>query len=200
MITLNLPGPRSMAKAAAMVSATLLTVALARTAPAQTMPVRITPVLGAPLPSAGMLAITPCDHSAFPYSGSIPGSRQPFLDTLIGGRWAHRAPRGGLLFEDEAYSDRRSLLFIPARFDPRQPAVLVVFFHGNGATLARDVVERQGVPRQLAALHLNAVLVAPQLALDALNSSAGHFWERGFSDACLDEAGRPPRRAFGRQA
>ena len=102
----------------------------------------------------------------------------------------HDSPRGGKLRE-EVYADKRSLVSVPPRFDPRRPgALLILFFHGNSAMLARDVVVRQRVPQQLAASHLNAVLVAPQMASDALDSSAGSFWNAGFLDRYLDEAAR----------
>ena len=64
-------------------------------------------------------------------------------------------------------------------FDVRKPGVIVVFFHGHGATLERDVRDRQLLPRQISESGVNAVLVAPQLAYDAADSSAGKFWERG---------------------
>ena len=61
-------------------------------------------------------------------------------------------------------------------FDPKRPAVMVVFFHGHGANLAQDVYDRQQVPAQITAAGVNAVLVAPQFAVDAADSSAGKFW------------------------
>jgi hypothetical protein len=73
-------------------------------------------------------------------------------------------------------------------FDPKAPGVIVVYFHGNNATLARDVAGRQQAPRQVAASRLNAVLVAPQMAVDARDSSAGNFWRDGAFAAFLDEA------------
>ena len=58
---------------------------------------------------------------------------------------------------------------------------------GNNATLSRDVIARQQIVRQLSDSGLNAVLVAPQLALDAQDSSAGRFWSAGgfASSRCL---------------
>ena len=77
-------------------------------------------------------------------------------------------PRGGVYWEDTTYSDRRVLLHIPRGFDAALPAVMIVYFHGNLATLERDVVHRrQQVPRQVAESGLNAVLVAPQFAVNA---------------------------------
>ena len=66
---------------------------------------------------------------------------------------------------------------------------MVVFFHGNEATLERDVRNRQAVPRQVTESGLNAVLVAPQFAVNALDSSAGRFWEPGVFAQFVREAG-----------
>ncbi len=132
-------------------------------------------------------------NSAFPYHGLIPnyhetGRTRPFLDVDDNGRLGHSSPRGGLLWEDQTYNNRTVLLAAPQSFDPAQGGVIVVFFHGNNATLQRDVVARQQIVRQLADSGLNGVLVVPQLALDAPDSSAGRFWAPGGFAAFLDEA------------
>jgi hypothetical protein len=140
----------------------------------------------------GKAALVPFDSAPFPYRGIVPGDEThddaPFLDAKNGDRRGHTTPRGGVYWEDETYSDRRSLLYIPPGFDQRGKAAIVVFLHGNLATLTRDVAERQQVPQQLAASNLNAVLVAPQLAIDALDSSAGGFWSPGAFARYLREA------------
>jgi hypothetical protein len=100
------------------------------------------------------------DNSAFPYSGKQ-GAR---------------------------YSDNRVLVHVPAGFDVRKPGVIVVFFHGHGATLERDVRDRQLLPSQISESGVNAVLVAPQLAYDAADSSAGKFWEPGGLKRFMAEA------------
>jgi hypothetical protein len=128
------------------------------------------------------------DASPFPYSGTPPGHDKPFLDVEKDGRRGHTSGRGGVYWEDTTYSDRRVLLHIPKGFDPVRPGVLVVFFHGNQATLERDVDKRQQVPRQVAQSGLNAVLVAPQFAVDALDSSAGRFYEPGVFRRFVEEA------------
>lgn len=132
-------------------------------------------------------------NSAFPYRGDIPPDERhdkprPFLDASSDGRLAHSSPRGGLLFEDTTYNDRHVLFATGDAFDPNRPGALIVFFHGNQATLSRDVLERQQTARQLAQSELNAVLVAPQLAVDAADSSAGNFWRPGAFAQFLDEA------------
>jgi hypothetical protein len=50
------------------------------------------------------------------------------------------------------------------------------------------VRDRQQVPRQIVESGLNAVLVAPQFAVDAADSSAGRFWEPGVFAQFLGEA------------
>ncbi len=132
-------------------------------------------------------------NSAFPYHGVIPnyqetGKTRPFLDVDDSGRLGHTSPRGGLLWEDQTYNDRTVLLAAPQTFDPERPGHIIVFFHGNNATLERDVIARQQIVKQLADSGLNAVLVAPQLARDAPDSSAGKFWAPGGFAAFLAEA------------
>jgi len=78
-----------------------------------------------------------------------------------------------------SYHDRRVLLHIPKDFDARRPGVMVLFFHGHRATLERDVRDRQQVPAQISASGMNAVLVAPQFAVDAADSSVGRFSQPG---------------------
>jgi len=141
----------------------------------------------APLPAA-KIQMVPFDISPFPYRGEVPDKNMPFIDVLDGERRGHTSGRGGVYWEDVTYNDRRALLYIPRGFDLRRPAVIVVFFHGNLATLTRDVRNRQEVPGQLAASGLNAVLVAPQFAVDALDSSSGNFWTPGMFAKFLNEA------------
>jgi hypothetical protein len=140
----------------------------------------------------GKAALVQFESAPFPYRGIVPGDDAhddaPFLDAKNGSRRGHTTPRGGVYWEDETYSDPRSLLYIPSGFDRRRKGALVVFLHGNQAALTRDVVARQLVPQQLAASNLNAVLVAPQLAIDALDSSAGGFWQPGAFARYLREA------------
>ena len=148
--------------------------------------------------AAARIFIQPFLASAFPYSGQIPDSGRPFLDKITpDGRRGHASPRGGIYLENLTYSSRDVLLAAPAALDPRRPLALVVFFHGNETRLSRDVADRQGVPRQLAASGLNAVLAAPQMAVDALDSSAGNFWSPGFFASFLSEVASRAATLFG---
>jgi hypothetical protein len=135
--------------------------------------------------------------SAFPYRGLIPGTNTPFLDVRDGKRRGHTTLKGDICWEDATYSDRRSLLYLPGGFNPMLPFLIVVYLHGQGATLERDVMARQGVPRQIEQSGQNVVLVAPQLAFDAADSSAGNFWRPGHFAQYIDEAAERLMRLYG---
>jgi pimeloyl-ACP methyl ester carboxylesterase len=137
--------------------------------------------------------------SPFPYRSVVPDTDKPFLDTQNGRKRGHTTPTGDVYWEEPTYSDRRSLLYLPPGFDLERPALIVLFLHGQGATLERDVVARQGVPRQIAESGQNIALVAPQLALDASDSSAGNFWKYGHFAAYIDEAAERLMRLYGDQ-
>ena len=148
-------------------------------------------------PAQEAMALVDFETTPFPFHGTVPGKYKPFMDVVDNGRIGHSSLRSGVLWEDQTYNDRRVLLSIPKGFDPRRPAAMIVFLHGNEARLDRDVRDRQGVPRQLAASGLNAVLVAPQFALDAKDSSAGRFWEPGVFRVFLHEAARKLADLYG---
>ncbi len=148
---------------------------------------------GLELVDGATVSLAAFENSAFPYHGMIPnyqetGKTRPFMDVDENGRLGHSSPRGGIHWEDQTYSDRSVLLAAPQAFDPARGGVIIVFFHGNNATLSRDVIARQQIVRQLSDSGLNAVLVAPQLAVDAQDSSAGRFWSSGGFSSFLGEA------------
>jgi hypothetical protein len=126
--------------------------------------------------------------SAFPYFGNNPASDAPFLNISKGDRRGHRSYSGRVFWQDETYNDSRVLVHVPEHFDVRKPGVIVVFFHGNGATLERDVRDRQLVPKQITDSGANAVLLAPQMAVDAADSSAGKFWQPGGLKRFMEES------------
>jgi hypothetical protein len=135
--------------------------------------------------------------SAFPYRGIVPDTKKPFLDVRSGRRLGHTTLRGDVCWEDTTYSDRRSLLYLPQGYNPTLPSLIVLYLHGQGATLERDVVNRQGLPRQVAESGQNIALVAPQLAFDAGDSSAGNFWKPGHFATYIDEAAERLMRLYG---
>jgi hypothetical protein len=139
------------------------------------------------------------ETAPFPYHGMVPGANRPFLDAGQPDARGHVNFRGRMFLESKTFGDDRVLLHIPQGFDPTRPAVMVVFFHGHGATLERDVRDRQRLPDQISAAGLNAVLVAPQFAFDAADSSAGKFWEPDGFKHFLDETARKLAALYGDQ-
>lgn len=154
-----------------------------RTAQAQPAPYRVASL--APTvpyqrpPREDLTTLVSLKSSAFPYLGNNPHTDEPFLNVSKDGRRGHRSYGGRVYWQDQTFNDNRVLMHIPENFDVRKPGVIVVFFHGNGATLERDVRDRQMVPQQITDSGVNAVLLAPQLAVDAADSSAGKFWQPG---------------------
>jgi hypothetical protein len=135
--------------------------------------------------------------SAFPYYGNNPTSEAPFLNVGDSDRKGHRSYSGHVYWQDQTYNDSRVLVHIPENFDAQKPGVIVVFFHGNGATLERDVRDRQLVPQQISDSGVNAVLLAPQMAVDAADSSAGKFWQPGGFKRFMDESVGNLARLYG---
>lgn len=137
--------------------------------------------------TAGTTQIVEFLASPFPYEGRVPGRDTPFLDASKDGRRGRTSPRGGFT-PDSAYGDKHVLLHVGFGFDAQRPAALVVFLHGQRSLLARDLRTRQRITAQFDASGINGVLVAPQLALDAMDGAAGRFWEPGFFNDFLNEA------------
>jgi hypothetical protein len=135
--------------------------------------------------------------SAFPYYGNNPRTEAPFLNISDGDRRGHRSYSGRVYWQDETFNDNRVLMHVPEHFDVHKPGVIVVFFHGNGATLERDVRDRQLVPQQISDSGANAVLLAPQLAVDAADSSAGKFWQPGGLKRFINESADHLAKLYG---
>ena len=126
----------------------------------------------------------------FPYDGTMPAPSggRPFIEVGADGRRFHRTNQGRVLWEDERYSDPRVLLHIPKGFDIRRPGLIVLYFHGHRANLRQDVFMRQRVPWQVSMSRTNAVLVAPQFAVNASDSSIGKLWQRGSLRQLINES------------
>jgi hypothetical protein len=156
------------------------------------------PASAAPTSSA-RTELVAFDNSPFPYSGQPPGQDKPFYDVEKDGRRGHTSPRGGIYWEDTTYSDRRVLLHIPRGFNAALPAAMIVYFHGNLASLEGVVHRHQQVPRQVSESGLNAVMAAPQLAVNAADSSAGRFYDAGHFRRFVEEASIRLARLHGDQ-
>jgi hypothetical protein len=158
-------------------------------------PPRSAPPRGAPaqpVTRAERQAVTrilPFRWAPFPYRGAGDDGRTPFFNVVEGKgkRRGRMSAAGEVLWEDAVFSDAGVLLHVPPAFDPRQPARIVVFFHGHGSSIDRVASEME-LARQLAQSDVNAVLVAPQFAREAADSSPGKFWQAGAFARFLQEA------------
>ena len=173
-----------------------------RTAPAMPAPYKVAslePQIPYKRPAAreDLTTLVSMKSSAFPYFGTNPASDAPFLNVSKGDRRGHRSYSGRVYWQDQTYNDSRVLMHVPENFDVHKPAVIVVFFHGNGATLERDVRDRQLVPQQISDSGVNAVLLAPQMAVDASDSSAGKFWQAGGFKRFMAESAEHLARLYG---
>jgi hypothetical protein len=155
------------------------------------------PTLPLERPREDLTTLISMKSSAFPYFGENPRSEAPFLNVSSGERKGHRSYSGKVYWQDETYNDSRVLVHVPEHFDAKRPGVIVVFFHGNGATLERDVRDRQLVPQQISDSGVNAVLLAPQMAVDAADSSAGKFWQPNGLKRFMEESASHLARLYG---
>jgi len=158
----------------------------------QTQPAR-TPAKKAaasPVAKQAKTQLVEFEAAPFPFDSAYtdPKTGKPFIGVDKSGRRSHVTQFGRVYSEDETYSDQRVLLHIPEGFDIRKPGVIVIFFHGHRAKIDRDVLDRQRLANQISGSQANAVLVAPQFAVNASDSSAGSFWEPGLFDQFLNEA------------
>jgi hypothetical protein len=138
-----------------------------------------------PLPKA-VTSLVPMDNAPFPVRSASADGDHVRINF-----------RSRVSWEKGAFNDPRVLLHIPQGFDPNKPSVMVVFYHGHGATLTRDVLNRQQVAEQISESGANAVLVAPQLAYDARSSNAGKLFEAGAFARMVREAGSQLTRLYG---
>ena len=164
-----------------------------------TRPTRRSPGQQAPaIEFSGKTSLVAFKQSPFPYTGTARYSKASFLNVAKDGRRGHRTRSGRVYWADTTYNERRSLLHVPKGFDVETPGVMVVFFHGWGAKLDRDIWYRQRLPQQITASGKNAVLVAPQFAVDARDSSIGNFRRPGALRDYLNEAAQHLANMAGR--
>ncbi|MCW5747888.1 MAG: hypothetical protein KIT36_16990 [Alphaproteobacteria bacterium] len=163
--------------------------ALARTPPRSAPPSSRKPAAVAPQARQEITRVLPFRSAPFPYRGPGDDGRTPFFNVVQGGTKRHGRSTGNgeVLWEDTVFSDAGVLLHVPAGFDPAKPARLVVFFHGHGSSIDR-VVSDMEITRQVDQAGINGVLVAPQFAREAADSSPGKFWRPGAFARFLDEA------------
>lgn len=142
--------------------------------------------------AAGATFLARLKNAPFPYDGVVPETGRPFFDATdpSTGERMHTTGNGDRYGEAAHYRDDRVLVHIPGGADPRTQPAIVVFFHGHLSSLEREVAGRLAIPAQIDASGRNVLLVAPQLAVEAMDSSPGKLWQPGSLKRLLDEAAR----------
>jgi len=138
-------------------------------------------------------------HAPFPLQANDDGTGRSFFNEIDreSGLRVRVNRHGDRYPEPKHYADPSVLFHIPASFDRTKPFRLVVFFHGHQSTLERYVVGRIGLTRQVDASGANVILIAPQLAKDAIDSHPGKLIRPGALARMLDECADVLARTLG---
>jgi hypothetical protein len=128
------------------------------------------------------------EHAPYPYDGKYADSEQDFFDHVdpISGTRFHTNRYGVRLAEKTHYLDSSVLFHVPKHFDPRRPITYVVFFHPIQSNVRKSNQE-YALARQVERSRLNAILVMPQLARDAADTSPGKFFQRNVFSMFMTE-------------
>ena len=147
-------------------------------------------VLKSDLGHGGLTFLAQLRHAPFPFDGECDETGRPFFDSVdpVTGSRLHTTGDGKRYGEAAHYANDQVLFHIPPRFDPARPFRLLVYFHGHLSELRRNVIEEMALVDQVSASATNTVLVAPQLATNAMDSSPGKLGEPGGLARFLDEA------------
>lgn len=127
--------------------------------------------------SNGSLFSKRLENAPFPYDGEFADSGRAFYDRVDAesGERLHTSMAGELLAEARHFQDDRVLFFLPPGFDPQRPFCFLLFFHGFNSTAVRSVSDFR-LAEQVSASKRNAILIVPQLAVNAADSSPGKFF------------------------
>jgi len=139
--------------------------------------------------AAGRTVTLRLPSAPFPFDGVVPETGQPFFDATdpATGERLHTTAQGTRYAETRHYRDDRVLVHVAADLAAGPAPVLVVFFHGHLSVLARDVIGRMSIPQQIDGSGRAVILIAPQLAVDAMDSSPGRLWLPGALARLLDD-------------
>ncbi|HEY7608272.1 MAG TPA: hypothetical protein VIF14_03495 [Alphaproteobacteria bacterium] len=166
-------------------------------------PRRDVKVISAPGPDRGFTFVAELGNAPFPVGPNAVDQRgNKFwhgVDAASGQRYRDLGPNRRYT-EAAVYSDARVLFHAARGFDPKKPSRLVLFLHGHGSEIEATAGRDLDLPGQLDRSGINAVLIAPQLALNAQESVPGKFVEPGRAAAFADEAASVLRSMLGGDA
>ncbi|RCK78911.1 MAG: hypothetical protein OZSIB_0462 [Candidatus Ozemobacter sibiricus] len=140
----------------------------------------------ATMPATERTFVRALDTAPFPYEGKYADTQVDFFDAVDPqtGRRFHTNRYGQRFAEADHYRDASVLFHLSPGFDPSRPFSLVFFFHGNQSS-ASDSFRDFRLGEQLDRAGRNAVLIVPQLARQAADSSPGKFFRAGAFKAFL---------------
>ena len=157
-------------------------------------------ILAAPSRARGHTFIAELGNAPFPVGPDAVDHRgAPFWHGRDGatGQRFRQLGEGRHYTEAAVYSDARVLFHAARGFDPAKPFHIVLFLHGHGSEIEATLARQLDLPGQIDRAGANAVLVAPQLALNAQESVPGKFVEPGRAALFLAEAQIVLRTALG---
>ncbi len=130
-------------------------------------------------------------HAPYPYSGKYEDTTIDFFDFVdpVSGERFHTNRLGERFSEKDHYSDSRALFHVPPHFDPSKPFAYVLYFHGLRTDISKSNRDHQ-LTRQIDASGRNVILIVPQLAQNAADSSPGKLFRKNHFRLFMREAGR----------
>ncbi len=142
--------------------------------------------------------VAPLTSAPFPYSGKdVDPHFFDFTDPKTGERF--RTGRTlERLSERDHYRDSSVLFYVPKRFNPNRSFVYVVFFHGNRSDVQQCVKDYR-LDEQIESSGKNAILLLPQLAKNASDSSPGTFSRKNVFRAFMQEAAQVLSQRLGKK-
>jgi hypothetical protein len=152
---------------------------------------------GAPRPLRGTF-VERLETAPYPYDGRYGDSDQDFFDHVdpVSGERFHTNRYELRLAEKAHYRDNSVLFHVPKQFDPGKPLIYVVFFHAIKTDINKSNRDH-ALARQVEASGRNVILVMPQLAKDAPDSSAGKFFQGNAFRGFMTEAAEVLTRKLG---
>ncbi|MEW6265944.1 MAG: hypothetical protein AB1641_22960 [Thermodesulfobacteriota bacterium] len=140
------------------------------------------------------------DHAPFPYTGKVGDTDHDFFDYVdpATGERFHTGRNGERFSETACYGDSSVLFHLPNGFSAARPLIYVVFFHGI-LTEVNEFVRDFYLVDQVENSGRNAILIVPQLAKHATDTSPGKFFQRKAFRRFMDEVSQVLAARLGRR-
>lgn len=130
-------------------------------------------------------------HAPFPYHGKFEDTETDFYDAISpeSGEKFHTMRDGTRVPEKGHYDDSRVMFHVPPHLNAEKTFFYVVYLHGNRNEVVKALRVHK-IIEQVDASRKNVILIAPQLAKNTADVSAGKFYMAGafreFMNECAD--------------